>query len=298
VPAKRLVPVSAALFLLALTCTVSSRALAQAPVLLTSWPTTDIPIGMAVGPNGLVYVGAQSGGSALARIYTQGGVETGSVGTFSPETYGIGFLHSGDLLILEYYSRTMDLFTSGGAPNGSWAFPGVRALYLAVDDQDNVYMTDDNGDYVRKANSSGTLVAGWATPHPSGVACMNGLVYVAGMWNGLISIFASDGTPVGSFPTGCSWAEQLTPDGSGNLLLADYGLSQLKCFRPDGTLLWTLGPSVPGYAPGTCQFFSVVPGAGGTTLAGDFANRRILVLGQQPTPSTLTSWGSVKASYR
>ena len=220
-------------------------AIAQAPTLITSWPTTDLPLGLAIGPTGLVYVGAQHGGSALAHIYTQTGTEIGSIGASSPETYGVGFLHSGDFLVLEYYNRIVNLFSPGGAPDGTWALPGVRALYLAVDDQDNVYVTDDNGDHVRKVNSNGALVGEWATPHPSGVACMNGLVYVAGMWNGLISIYAPDGTPVGSFPTGCTWAEQLTPDGSGNLLLADYGLSQLKCFRPDGTLLWTWGRTFP-----------------------------------------------------
>jgi hypothetical protein len=169
---------------------------------------------------------------------------------------------------------------------------------MAIDDQDNVFITDDTGDQVRKFDSSGTLLAQWPTPHPAGVVFLNGLVYVAGMYNGTMSIYAPDGTPAGSFPTGCTWAEQLTADGSGNLLLADHGLHQLKNFSPGGTLLWTMGPNVPGYGPGTCDFFSVAPGPNNTILAGDFANRRILVLGWEVVPTKLSSWGRVKATYR
>jgi DNA-binding beta-propeller fold protein YncE len=193
----------------------------------------------------------------------------------------------------------MDVYSPALVRINTWNLPGLLALYLAVDGQDNVYVTDGSGNTVRVFNgSAGVFVAQWTTPYPSGVACLNGLVYVAGMFNGVVSIFTPNGTPAGSFPTGCTWAEQLSVDPAGDLLLADHGLHQLKCFKPDGTLLWVLGPNVPGYAAGTCDFFSVVAGANGTILAGDYTNRRVLVLGEQATPASSASWGSVKARYR
>lgn len=286
------------LMFIALVAMLPAEVRAQAPDLLASWPTADIPLGMAVASNGLVYVGTQSGGSALAHIYTQRGVPAGEIGGSSPETYGVGFLHSGELLVAEYYSHIVNLFSPGGASAGTWALPGNNALFLAVDNLDDVYITDDNGDHMRKVSSGGAVLADWSTPHPAGVAFLNGLVYVAGMWNGIMSVYSPNGTLAASFPTGCTWAEQLSVDSSGNLLLTDHGLHQLKCFRPDGTLLWTLGPSVPDYGPGICDFFSVVPGAGGTILAGDYANRRVLILGARPTPTRLASWGSLKAKFR
>ncbi len=261
-------------------------AAAQAPTLITSWPTVDIPTGMAIGPSGLVY------------IYDQAGAPSGAVGTSNPETYGVGFLRNGDLLVAEYYNHRVDVYSPGLVRLDTWYLPGLLALYLAVDGQDNVYVTDGSDDAVRVVNSAGVLVAQWATSHPSGVAYLNGLVYVAGMFNGVMSIYTPNGTPAGSFPTGCTWAEQLSVDQAGDLLLTDHGLHQLKCFKPDGTLLWVLGPSVPGYAPGTCDFFSVVAGANKTILVGDYTNRGVLVLGEQATPASSASWGSVKARYR
>jgi sugar lactone lactonase YvrE len=253
---------------------------------------------MAIDSNGLVYVGTQSGGAALAHVYNQNGTEIGSIGGGSPEVYGLGFLKSGELLVTEYYNRVVDLYSPGGSYDGGWSIPGSRALFMALDDQDNIFITDDTGDQIRKFTSSGTLLAQWATPHPAGVVFLNGLVYVAGMYNGIMSIYAPDGTPAGSFPTGCTWAEQLSVDASGNLLLADHGLHQLKSFSPGGTLFWTIGPNVPGYEPGTCDFFSVAPGMGNTILAGDLTNRRILVLGWEVVATKSSSWGRVKATYR
>jgi len=293
---KRLLYPAAAILVLALTLGPATAG-AQAPTFLTSWQTADIPLGMAIDAGGSVYVGAQDGGSARAHVYTQSGTPLGAI-PGGNETYGVGFLHTGELLLANYYAHSVQVFGAGGAPLGSWPLPGSNALDLAVDELDNVYITSDNSDHVYKVDHAGSALADWSSPHPAGVAYLGGKVYVAGMWNGLVSVYAPDGTPSGSFPTGCTWAEQLSVDAAGDLLLADHGLHQLKCFKPDGTLLWTLGPGVPGYGPGSCDFFSVTPGAGGTILVGDYANRRVLVFGGQPTSTATSSWGRLKARYR
>ncbi|HEY6194784.1 MAG TPA: NHL repeat-containing protein [Candidatus Eisenbacteria bacterium] len=272
---------------------------AQPPALLASWSTGDIPTGLAIGPDGKVYVGGQDGGSALVRVFLQDGTPTGLIGAGNgQEAYGLAFLSDGRLLVAEYYRHVVDQFAPDGTNLGSWAVPGSNDLFLAVDGTDNVFLTDDNGDMVRHFTSGGALIAQWPSPHPAGIYCLNGLVYVAGMFNGLMSVYDAEGTPQGSFPTGCTFAEQLGTDGLGNLLLEDHGLGQLKCFQPDGTLLWILGPSVPAYGPGTCNFFSVALGNGGAILAGDYTNRRVLVLGSQTTPTAARSWSWLKARYR
>ena len=275
----------------------ATNSAAQAPGLLTSWPTVDRPLGMAIDAAGLLYVGAQSGAAARAHVYSQAG---SALGAFlgGNETYGVAFLHTGELLLANYYGHSVEVFGGGGGLIGSWPEPGSNALYLAVDDLDNVYVTSDNTDHVYKLDHTGVPVTDWVSPHPAGVAYLGGKVYVAGMWNGLISIYAPDGTPSGAFSSGATWAEQLAVDAAGHLLLADHGLRQLKCFTPDGALLWTIGPVVPGYAPRDCDFISVVQGSGGTILAGDYLNRRVLVFGAQPTAATASTWGALKAKYR
>jgi DNA-binding beta-propeller fold protein YncE len=287
--------------LIAATVFVAALALpasGQPPVHVTSWATSDIPLGIAIGPDGLLYVGAQSGGAAKAHVYDTGGVEQLWLGGTSPETYGIGFLSNGRILVAEYYFPRIDVFAPAGNQLNTWTVAGSHCAFLAVDNADNVYVTDDNGDRVRKLDSSGAPVTDWAVQHPAGIAYLNGKIYVAGMFDQTMYIFQPDGTPVGSFPTGLTRAEQVSVDSSGHLLVADWGASQLRCFSPQGVQLWVLGPSIPGYSAGTCRFTSVAGGPDGAIYVGDYDHRRVVVLGEQPTPAAPSTWGQVKDRYR
>ena len=286
---------SACLSLLALL--VPAVVLAQ-PVHVTSWPTWDIPLGIAVGSDGLLYVCTQSGGAAMARVFDADGTEMSRIGEVSPETYGVGFLSNGRILISDYYHGRIGVFAPAGNRVDTWTIGGFNAAFLAVDAADNVYVTDDNGDRVRKLDGTGQVVASWAVTHPAGVTCLNGKVYVAGMFNQTMNIYLPDGTPAGSFPTGLTRAEQLSVDSSGNLVVADWGAQQLRCFTPQGALLWVLGPGIPGYSANTCRFTSVAGGPNGTLYVGDYDHRRVVVLKEETTAATPTSWGLVKDHYR
>jgi hypothetical protein len=90
-----------------------TTAIAQAPQLLNSWPTADLPIGIAIDPQGLAYVGTQFGGAVQVHVYNQVGIEVGSLGGVSPENYGLGFLRNGDVLVAEYYNRVVDVYSPG-----------------------------------------------------------------------------------------------------------------------------------------------------------------------------------------
>lgn len=276
---------------------LATPAIAQ-PSYVTSWPTADIPLGLGLASNGLLYVSSQSGGSTKAHVYNSSGVEVGQVGGVSPEIYGVGFLGNGNLVLAQYYFSKLDVYTPAGTLVTSWTIAASAAGFLAVDGGDNVYVSDGPGDRVRKVDNTGQVVASWPVTHPAGVAYSNGKVYVAGQFNQTMSVFLPDGTPVGSFPTGLTRAEQVCVDASGNLLVADWDAYQLRAFSPGGTLLWVLGPNIPGYGANPCRFTSVIAAPDGTIYAGDFDHDRVVVLKEQPTPAEPSTWGKVKDHYR
>src|ERR1041384_1694712 len=134
---KRVAKALAAVTLAALLPMAPPVEAAQPPALLASWSTGDIPTGLAIGPDGKVYVGGQDGGSALVRVFLQDGTPTGLIGAGNgQEAYGLAFLSDGRLLVAEYYRHVVDQFAPDGTNLGSWAVPGSNDLFLAVDGTD------------------------------------------------------------------------------------------------------------------------------------------------------------------
>jgi outer membrane protein assembly factor BamB len=93
-------------------------------------------------------------------------------------------------------------------------------------------------------------------------------------------------------------AEQLAIDASGNLYIADWGAFQLRKFAPNGTTLWTVSSSVPGYSFGPLRQHGVTVAADGTIYVGDYDHRRVLVFTQGSTATAAMSWGRLKARFR
>jgi DNA-binding beta-propeller fold protein YncE len=278
-----------------LTVALPMGAFAQPPTYLTSWATTGIPLGLAVDAAQRVYV-VDELSPAYQMFDLNGNLLATQGGGF--EEYGVHVCPDATILVSNYYGRFVRRYDSAGAILNSWSTGGVRALDLALDAAENVYVTDDEDDAVRKFSPAGVPLAQWGAPHPAGVAHFAGRIYVAGMFNGMMQIFDTNGVPQGSFPTGATWAEQLTVDALGRLYLADTGTNTLRCFDPDGTLRWTLGPVVPGYPFAVADVFSVALVGDGTILVGDYTNRRVLVLRETPVPALPISWGSMKDRYR
>jgi hypothetical protein len=279
-------------------CLVAHAAAAQAPSLVRWWPTAEAPMGLAIGLDGRIYLGPQAGSSALVHIYGQSGTPVGVLGAGDgSEVEGIGILSNQNVVAMHSLDQFGYIFGPGGTLLG---FEGSRRRYLAVGPRDTLFITDDVDGVVRRCRilGNGAVLGKWATPQPSGICYLGGLLYVAGMTNGLISAFTTSGALVSTFPSGATSAQQLNPDGSGHLLLADHGAHQLKCFGTDGTLLWSIGPAVPGYPLGSCDFFSVAVDAGGTIFAGDQTNHSILVLSMQATGARSASWGRLKTLFR
>jgi outer membrane protein assembly factor BamB len=233
------------------------------------------------------------------RVFTQTGGPVATVGAdFAIESYGVAIKADQTILVSDYYGCRVLRYSSSGTLLSQFATGGQRAHELALDESENVFVTDDEGDVVRKFTPQGALLAQWTATHPSGVAYANGLVYVSEMFGGNMRIFSPTGVPQGSFPTGCTWSEQLFHDGAGHLYLADHGQHLLKCFSTNGTVLWSIGPTVAGYPFATADFFSVVVAADGTLFAGDFTNRNVLMFSPLPVSTIRNTMGGLKSRYR
>lgn len=276
------------------------RASAQAPGFVRSWPTTEAPMAIVIRPDGSLLVGAQQGSSALVHVYAQNGSPLPPIGIGGAnEVEGIGLLSNQAIVVLRYTDTFGYVFNGTGNLDRVVQYDGSRRRYVAVAPQDVVYSSDDVDGVIRRCSvrGNGAILSQWPSPQPSGICYVDGVIYAAGMTNGLISVYALNGGFIRSFASGCANAQQLATDGIGDLLVADHGAHVLRCFRTDGSPLWTIGPTVPGYANGTCDFQSVGVDPGGTIFAGDFTHRAILVFSQQATGTRPSSWGRVKRLF-
>lgn len=274
------------------------QALSAPLTFIGSWTSTGIPCGLALGGNGTLYVGDEDNGVGL-RLFSQGGVP---LGTFDPggaiESYGIGFLSDQSVVFTDYYGTRVLRFAANGTFLSQFPTGGSVSSWLAVDESDNVYVVDDNGDMVRKFTKTGALITQWSVNHPAGIAYTEGKVFVTEMWAGQVNIYTPGGVPQGSFPNGATFAEQLTANGAGLLYLGDHGTHQLRCFTTGGALQWTLGPAVPGYPFASPDLFSVTQAPDGTLFVGDFTNRNVLIFVPSPTATSPDTFGALKARYR
>ena len=291
----RLAAHATALFL---TLAAATAAVAQ-PAFVTSWYSVGIPLGLCLDGAGHIYSTCEYGNGAALRKFDQAGSLLAVLGQGDPyEGYGVVRLSDGSIASADYYGRRVQRFDDSGTVLSSWTTGGANAVYLAVDEQGNFYVTDGEADRVRKFGADGTALADWASPHPIGIAYAGGIVYVGAQFAGVVTMYAPDGTSLGSFPTGLAKSEQLSIDGSGNLYLADWGAYQLRKFAPNGSVVWTLGSSVPGYSYGPVRYHGVTVAADGTIYVGDYEHRRILVFQDGLTPTAAVSWGQIKTRYR
>jgi streptogramin lyase len=290
---------SVAALLLVVVCLITPRqAMAQPPTFLSAWQVPGLPLGLAVGADGRVFVVDETAAGGAARMYSPTGASLGILGPSNlGQGYGVALSNDNSILIANYSLCSVQRYSPTGTLLASWPVGGSGSLFIAVDDADNVYVTDDEGNAIRKFSKTGSPLAQWTVQHPSVVACFNGSVYVVGMFAGIVSVYSPTGTLQRTFPTGCTWAEQLASDGYGHLYLADHGKHELKCFQDTGELLWTLG-DVPGYAYVHPDFFSVAIGRDGTLYAGGFNDRHVLRFSPRFTGVTRTTFGALKALYR
>lgn len=194
---------------------------------------------------------------------------------------GLVFDSKGNLDIAEVFCNCIRQVTPSGIISTVYIAPPpapsvfVRNLEgLAIDAQDNLYFTEWFGHVVVKVSRDGsaTTIAGTGSPGfsgdggpanaaqlngPSGVTLdASGNIYIADTLNNRIRKVGTDGnitTIAGTGPCGtmgdygpalaaelCQPAETAF-DGSGNLLIADYGNRRVREISPDGTIVTIAG---------------------------------------------------------
>lgn len=250
------------------------------------------PTGLGIGPSGNIYIADQS--NHLVRKITPAGVVTTLAGAGSA-----GFLN-------------------GTGTGASFNDPTT----IAVDRQENVYVTDLLNHAIRKITPEGvvTTFAGNGTAgtangtgpaarfnYPTGITLApDGNFYLADQNNhlirkitpaGVVSTLAGSGIPGSADGAGLSASFKnpyaVAADGTANLYVADYNNNEIRKITPDGVVSTIAGSTTAGSANGTGAA-SGFNHPGGLTLdnagnlyVADYYNnkiRKIIVTGYTISP--------------
>ncbi len=149
-----------------------------------------------------------------------------------------------------------------------WYFYGPQGI--AVDNNGNVYVTEDNNNSVQKLTSGGQLISKWGSegagdgqfqfyhipqelPLLSGIAVdASSYVYVADNGNHRIQKFTSSGQFVAKWGTEGNadgqfkYPSGICTDGNGNIYVADYGNHRIQKFTSDGQFIAKWGSEGAG----------------------------------------------------
>ena len=150
-------------------------------------------------------------------------------------------------------------FGTSGYNDGQFIWPTC----LALDQDENVYVSDDYLHRISIFDKEGTFQGHWGTQGdgdgqlnaPSGMKFDgNGALFVVDTKNNRVQKFDRDGKFLGKWGEGGSGPGELNMpwglcfDGDGNVLVADWGNRRVQKFTPDGQFLASIGES--GSGPG------------------------------------------------
>lgn len=259
------------------------------------------PMGLAIGPNGNVWVADFD--NARVQGFTPTGVSVdvwdAAGAMYSPQDVAVG--PTGRVYAYDTYTNKVYWYTPGGGPSGSFGSVGsgpgqfnnepyVAAMGIAVDSAGTVYVSDPKNGRIEYFNADGVYQGEWATAQPGDTktsACeglaiaLDGSIYASDAGKLQIVHFSNRGAFLGAFggygKTGTGLGEfnvvldlAVGPDGS--VFVADTNNHRIEQFTSDGTFVTVWGSS--GTADG--QFFSpygVAVAADGTIYVADFNGR-------------------------
>ena len=196
------------------------------PALVISNAGFNAPRGMAVAPDGSIYV-ADTGNSRIVRIDSSGNVVNSwgsrtpdnpnppAPGAFS-EPWGVAVDSQGNVYVADTWNHRVQKFNADGqfllewgqagqiseGPDRLWGPRGI-----AVSPDGRVYLTDTGNKRVAVFDTSGKYLfefgieADGRLDEPVGIAIdSDGQVYVADTWNLRVAVFSSDGEFLRNWP--------------------------------------------------------------------------------------------------
>jgi len=176
------------------------------------------PLGVAVGPDGTIYV-TESAGERMVRAFNADGTlkaafaPPGSEQLSRNPTY-VAVSPSGDVYVSDLMRRAIFVFSARGEPRGELAAPvaeGWIPVALAFDRAGYLYVTD-------------------VTPSLHRVLVLDGA-------GALVRQFGTEGQDRGQF----SFPNGIAADSKGNIFVADSGNGRVQAFDKNGTFLFAIG---------------------------------------------------------
>lgn len=172
---------------------------------------------------------------------------------------GIDFLKDGRLVVVEYTedrfaiikntfseaTRHYERYGSEGIGKSQFKLP----CGVAVDDDDNILITDGRNDRIQKVTSQGKFIQAVGIQHPIGIGIhpQNKRVYVTEKTTGSVQILNPDLSPFKTFGSkGTGQGEFNDPkdvafDSNGNVYVVDNENHRIQVFTADGAFLREFG---------------------------------------------------------
>lgn len=138
----------------------------------------------------------------------------------------------------------------------------IRAIGIAIDAEDHVYVTDDGYPYVQKFDNDGVFLMRFGGPaegntagngtfkHATGIAVDGkGNIYVSDYETKWVQKFDAKGQFILSWMMGEDIGVEGTPEGiavddEGRVYVTDYDLGRVQVFDQNGVFLWSIGGKV------------------------------------------------------
>jgi DNA-binding beta-propeller fold protein YncE len=176
--------------------------------LITQWGTFGTgngqfegPDGIAVGPNGVVYVSDNDYNPSVCRVeeFSSNGTYLGQWGSYGKGNgqfdvaNAIAVNASGDVYVLDFGNHRVQEFSATGAYITQWGSYGSgngqfqSPLGMGIDPSGNVYVADGLLYSIQEFTSSGAFIAQWNTPAggpgyqdvPTGIAVNSNGIYIS-----------------------------------------------------------------------------------------------------------------------
>ena len=167
---------------------------------------------------------------------------------------GLAVDEDGNVFVVDVVNATLQKFEAENQLV-SWQFKDATLMFVAVDSEDHIYITDASCDCVHKSYRGRNFSSQWGSEgkgngqfrDPAGLAADDGYVFVVDSKNHRIQKFSSDGEFIAkwgsfgkengnfAFPAGIALDEE------GNLYVADTGNHRVQKFTGNGYFLAAWG---------------------------------------------------------